>query len=164
MGMIALSKAIMVAGVAMDTYGQYAQGQALKDQANTEKQILEYNASIKERESKLALERSRAEAEKFQLQGEEFKAEQNVTLAKGGVLTSTGTPMMVMEQTAEGLEADRKMILKEGFLNQSALHQQAEGLLYESRAAKARGINMGRAGNIRTATTLLSGIQRLGAK
>lgn len=158
-----LGTMMMVGGVAMDTYGQYAQGQAMKAQANTERRILEYNASIKDREAKLALERARADARMFQEEGEAFQASQNVAIAKGGVLATTGTPRMVIEQTAENLGADRRMILKEGFLAQSALQQQAEGLRYEARAAQARGKNIGRAFTIRAGQSLLTGLHRLGA-
>lgn len=156
-----MAEMVVLTGAVMDTYGQYMQGKALQDQAKTEADILNYNAKIKDREADLALERARAEADKFKSEGDVFKAEQNVALAKGGVLTTTGSPQMVIEQTAFNINEDRKMILREGFLSQSALFQQGEGLRYEARAAKARGANIRQANNIRTITTGLSATKRV---
>ena len=154
---------MFIAGTAMQVVGQFQQGQALKDQAETEQDILNYNASIKDREAKAAEERGRAEALKFQREGQELQGRQNVALAKGGVLTSSGSPALLMEDTANNLEIDRQSILREAFLNRSTLEQQAEGLRYEGRAARARGRNLKTASDIKTATTLLGGFKGFAA-
>ena len=158
---VGLAFGMMATGVALDTLGQYNQGRALKQQAEAEKDILDFNAQIKDREAKAALDRARAEAAVFQREGEELQGRQQVALAKGGVLTSTGTPMFVMEDTARELEADRMSILREGFLAQSTKEQEAEGLRFEGRAARARGRNLKLGSDLRTATTGLSGARSL---
>ena len=61
-----MAAAVFIAGAAISAYGQFQQGQAIQDQAEAEQDILNYNASIKDKEAKAALERGRAEALKFQ--------------------------------------------------------------------------------------------------
>ena len=92
-----------------------------------------------------------------------MQGRQNVALAKGGVLTSSGSPALLMEDTANNLEIDRQSILREAFLNRSTLEQQGEGLRYEGRAARARGRNLKTASDIKTATTLLGGFKGFAA-
>ena len=125
-------------------------------QAEAEQDILDYNASIKDREAKAAAERGRAEALKFQREGEQLQGAQQVAIAKGGVLSSTGSPALLMETTADTLEQDRQSILREGFLAQSTLEQEGEGLRFQGRAAKARGQNARTASYIKTGSSLLS--------
>jgi len=158
MGMPAL---LMVAGTGISAYGQYQQGQALYDQAKTEQKILDYNASIKDKEADLALQRSRAQAQQFKEEGDQVLASQNVAIAKGGVLSSSGTPSLLMETTADTLDADRRSILAEGFINKSFLNSEAEGLRYQGRAALSRGKNLRTASYINVGTTLLTGFTKM---
>jgi len=132
---------MLIAGTAMTAVGQIQQGYAAEAEGKAQQEIMNYNASLKEREAAAELARSREEARQFQLQGEEFKGQQQVTLAKGGVLTSQDTPAMLMETTAMNLDADRRRILEEGFLAESFRKSEAEGLRYQGRAAYARGKN-----------------------
>ena len=155
--------ALFIAGTAVQAYGQYQQGEAFKQQGETEQEILDYNASIKDREADAALERNRAEALRFQREGEELQGKQRVALAKGGVLTSSGSPALLMEDTARNLDIDRMSILREGFLAKSSLQQEAEGIRYQGRAADRRGTNLRTASRIKTATTLLGGFKSFAA-
>jgi len=132
---------LMLAGTAMSAYGQIQQGYAAEAEGKAQQEIMNYNAQLKEREAAAELARKREEARQFQLQGEEFKGQQQVTLAKGGVLTSQDTPALLMETTAMNLDADRRRILEEGFLAESFRKSEAEGLRYQGRAAYARGKN-----------------------
>ena len=148
--------AVFIAGTAMQAIGQYNQGRALKDQAEAEQDILNFNADIKDREAKAQLERSRAEALRFEREGEQLQGRQQVALAKGGVLSSTGTPALLMETTADTLDQDRMSILREGFLAQATKEQEAEGLRFQGRAARSRGRNMKTASDLSIGTSLLT--------
>jgi hypothetical protein len=147
---------LAVMGAGVTAYGKYQQGKAAEAQAEAEQDILNYNATLKERQAAAELERSRAEARRFQREGEALTAEQVTGFAKGGVLTQ-GTPALVLETTAQELEADRMAILREGFLAESFRRSEAEGLRYEGRAARARGRNIRRGSTLAAAGTLLTG-------
>jgi hypothetical protein len=151
---------LVALGVGVQAYGQYQQGKAAEDQANTEQEIYEYNATLKDRQAKLELERARIQALRFRKEGEAFKGAQNVAIAKGGVLTQ-GTPALVIEETAQALESDRRLILKEGFLAQSFRLSEAENLRYLGRAARARGKNLLKGYKLSAIGTLLTGVGKL---
>lgn len=149
---------LLIAGVGIQAYGQYQQGKAAEAQGKAEQAILNQNAALKERQAAAELERSRAEALRFEKEGEALLGTQQVRLAKGGVLTTAGTPALLLELTAQELEADRLQILKEGFLEESFRKSEAAGLRFEGRAAKARGKNIKRASRFAAAGSLLTGI------
>ena len=92
-----LAVPLLIAGAGVQAYGQYQQGQAAEAQGKAEQEILEYNAKLKEREAAAELERARAEAIAFGKEGEALLGTQQVSLAKGGVLTQAGTPALLLE-------------------------------------------------------------------
>ncbi len=143
-GSFALAPALLTAGIATTALGTIQAGRAAQAQGELEQEILNQNAKLKEREGEAELRRSRAEAERFRKEGEALQGTQQVGLAKGGVLTSEGTPALLLETTAQELEADRMLILKEGFLAQSFRESEAENLRFQGRAAKATGKNRAR--------------------
>ena len=146
MGWIAI--AAQVAGTVMQYQAQRQQakgyesmGDAAAQQGLMEQQILDQNAKLKERQAAAELVRSREEARQFGREGEALLAGQQVALAKGGVLTSSGSPTNLLEYTANELENDRMNILREGFLAQSFALSEAENLKYQGRVAVVRGLN-----------------------
>ncbi len=156
--MATLAVVAIAAGAGVTAYGQYQQGKAAEAQGKAEQQILEYNAKIKERQAAAELERARAEAIRFGKEGEALLATQQVQIARGGVLATTGTPFQLAEETEEELLADRMMILREGLLAESFRISEAEGLRFEGRAAKARGKNIKRGATLAAGATILSGV------
>ena len=149
---------LMIAGAGLQAYGQLQAGKAAAEQGKQEQMLLEHNAKLKEREGEAELARSRAEALRFQKEGEALQGTQNVKLAKGGVLATEGTPALLLEQTAQELDADRMSILEEGFLNRSFRLSEAEGLRFEGRSARARGRNARIASRYQAAGTILGGL------
>lgn len=153
---------LIIVGAGLMAYGEYQQGQAAKAQGETEQELLNYNAKLKEREADAERERARLAAEQFGKEGEALLGTQQVQLAKGGVLTTIGTPALLLEETALNLNKDRLTILKEGYLAGSFRESEAEGLRYQGRAAKAAGINTARGANLQAAGTLLTGFGSAG--
>ncbi len=152
----------IVGGTVLQAAGQIRAGKAAEAQAEAEQEILNQNAKLKEREAAAERERSRAEALRFEKEGEALLGTQQVKLAKGGVLTGIDTPALLLELTAQELEADRMEILKTGFLAESFRLSEAENLRFQGRAAKARGINLKRASRFAAGGTLLTGIGAAG--
>jgi hypothetical protein len=146
---------VMAGATAVQYYGQMqqakasesqakayeAQGAAAAAQGRAEQEILNYNAAIKDREAAAELEKAKEEARRFELEGKAFVGTQKVTISRGGVLSSTGTPSLLIAETEQNLKADKMNIIKEGYLSESYRKSEAEGLRYEGRAAAARGLN-----------------------
>ncbi len=162
MGLATIAVVAIAAGAGVQAYGQYQQGKAAEAQGKAEQQILEHNAKLKEREADAERKRARVAAEQFELEGEALLGTQQVGFAKGGVLTTEGTPALVLEETAQALNIDRMRILEEGFLAGSFRESEAEGLRFQGRAAKARGKNIKRAQTLAAGGTILTGIGTAG--
>ncbi len=150
------------AGAGIQAFGAIQEGKAAEAQGRAEQDILEQNAALKRREAAAELERARAEARRFGKEGEVLQAKQRVGFAKGGVLATTDTPALVLEETAQELEADRMSILREGFLSESFRLSEAANLQFQGRAAKARGENIKRASRFKAAGSILSGVGQAG--
>jgi hypothetical protein len=139
--------ATSVAGTVAQFSAQRESARAYDDQADAavaeaqmNQQILEQNATLKEREAATRLEARRDEARRLQLEGERIEGAQNVGFAKGGVLSS-GSPINVLEQTASELDADRRNILKRGFLERQFGLAEASNLRYQGQMELVRGEN-----------------------
>ncbi len=162
MGLATIAVVAIAAGAGVQAYGQYQQGKAAEAQGKAEQQILEHNAKLKQREADAERQRARVAAEQFELEGEALLGTQRVGFAKGGVLTTEGTPALVLEETAQALNIDRMRILEEGLLAGSFRESEAEGLRFQGRAAKARGKNIKRGQTLAAGGTILTGIGTAG--
>ncbi len=149
---------LIIAGASVSAYTAYESGQQGKRDAKAQQDLAEYNATLKERQAAAELERAQEEARQFGKEGEALLATQQVTLAKGGVLTTVGTPALLLEETAQELEADRLAILKEGYLAESFRLSEAEGLKFGGRVAKARGAATARGGKFAAIGSILTGL------
>lgn len=140
---IALDAALLVAastGIAATSAYQTGKQQ----EANAER-----NAQIMRNQ---ALEEERAAlygATQLAREGRRLRGRQRVLLSKAGVL-GAGTPLLLMKQTAEELQADIGMIMRGGRVRGSFLRQKAGITL-------AGGRDLARAGMIGAGTALLSG-------
>ncbi len=144
-------------GAGVQAFGAIQQGRAAEAQGKLDQQIADQNALLKERQAALEVERAREEARIFGREGEALLGTQQVALAKGGVLTSIGTPAFLLEETERELELDRRAILKEGFLAESFRLSEAENLRFGGRVAKARGKNLRRASTFGAVGSILTG-------
>jgi len=153
---------LIIAGTAMGAHSQYEAGQQAKRDAKAQQELAEYNAKLKERQAEAERERAQEEARQFEKEGERLLGTQQVQLAKGGVLTGIGTPALLLEETAQELEADRLRILKEGYLAESFRKSEAEGLRFGGRIAKARGAAAAKAGTFKAAGSILTGVGTAG--
>lgn len=141
---------------------QVQAGRAAKAQAETESDIAAYNARLKEAEAKAEQESAAAAAAQFAKEAEALTARQRVLFAKGGVEPTRGTPLSVVVKTAEELEADRLMILREGMI--SGAQRRAEANIFRMRggAARARGRAAVRGARLAAGGTILSSVGEVG--
>lgn len=130
------------AGSGMQAYGSYQQGKS-------EEALNKYNAEVSRRQATAAELQASAEAKRQQRATKAEQARQRVLLAKSGI-TTEGTPLMLLEQSAANAEMDRQMILREGNIQADQFRSQATMDRMRAKAAK-------RAGTMGAASSLLSG-------
>lgn len=148
----------IVVGGSIQAYGAYQQGQAAEEEAKAQQNILNYNALLKEKEAKAEEERAREEARQFKLEGLGLLGTAAVGYAKGGVLTTMGTPELQIKDMRANLDADRLRILKEGYLASSFRESEAAGLRYEGLTARVKGANLKTAYRYQAAGSILTSI------
>jgi hypothetical protein len=131
--------ALLIAGAAISAGGAIQQGAAAAQQAKLQQDILEQNAKLAERQAKAEREAAEDAAQVFEKEGKRITGAQRVAFARGGVLATEGTPLLVLAETVQDLEEDRLNILREGYLRGSFRESEAFGLRYQGAAARARG-------------------------
>jgi hypothetical protein len=154
--------ALLAAGTATAAVGQYQQGKAAEAQSESEQDILNYNARLKEEEAEDMREAARREADKFAEEGRRLMGTQKVRLARGNVLSAEGAPALLLEETALELDLERLDILKSGFKRAGYAESEAAGLRFEGKSARARGKNLKRGATLAAGGTLLSGMGQAG--
>ena len=152
---------LLIAGTATAVVGQIQQGKAAAAQGKTEQEILNFNAAQKIKEAEEIRAAAQEEAIKFAREGRRLKGAQRVAIARGGVL-AVGTPALLLEETAQELEADRLAILEQGFLRGEFAESEAFALSFAGVSAKARGKAAKRGAQLAAAGTLLTGLGEVG--
>ncbi len=147
----------LIVGGSLTAASQIQQGRAARAQGRTQNEIAQRNALLAERQAEAEQQAAVAAARKQEREGKAFKGRQRAAIAKSGVL-ARGTPLSVIVETAENLEADRLTILREGAISASQRRGQADVLRFQGAAAKERGKAAGRAANLAAAGTILTTI------
>ena len=157
-GLEALIVPLLIGSAAVGTYGAIQAGRAADAQSQSEQDILNFNAEQKLKEAEDQREAAREEAARFAKEGQRLRATQKAAIAKGGVLSTVGTPALLLEETAQELEADRLAILRQGFLKGEYAESEAFGLRFQGTSARARGKNIKRGSALQATGTLLTGL------
>jgi len=140
--------ALMAAGTAISAYGAYQQGKM-------QKQLYEYNAQVAEQNSKLAQDKAAYDKEQLKRKYRKIAGSQRVAYAKGGVDSSTGTPLFVQEELAMLTEEDILM-------TQYNADLKSRGYTVEAAQARYTGAAAYQAGKTRAMGTLLTGAGQTG--
>ena len=146
---------LIIAGGVLTATSQIQQGRAARQQGRTQEAIAQRNALLAERQAEAEQQAAVEAARQQEREGKALKGKQRATIAKAGVLTR-GTPLSVIVETAETLDADRLTILREGAISAAQRKGQAGILRAQGAAAKARGKATGRAANLAAAGTILT--------
>lgn len=157
-GLEVLIVPLLIAGTGIAVAGQIQAGKAAEAQAKSEQDILNFNAEQKIKEAEAEREAARVAAKKFEERGRRLLGTQRVALAKGGVLSTVGTPALLLEETAQELEAERIDILTEGFARAQFRVSEAVGLRFQGVSARARGKALKRGAQLAATGTLLTGL------
>ena len=141
MALAAIPAILGVVGGGVQAYGAYQQASYESDMAN-------YNASVKEAEAKQVQNETRERLRRQRTENSQFKDSQRAAFAKAGI-TSTGTPLSVMSQTAADLELAALDTAYQGESERQSLMQEAA-----VNRINAKQIKRGR--NIKLGTDVLS--------
>ena len=153
--------ALVVAG-SVQAYSSVQEGRAARQAGKDQQAIAERNALLSERQAEAEQQAAAYAALQQEREGKALKGKQRAAYAKAGVL-SRGTPLSVLVETAENLEANRLNILREGAISAAQAKGQAGVYRAQGSAAKARGKAAGRAANLSAFGTILSTVGTVGA-
>lgn len=152
--------ALLIASAAISAGSAIQQGAATAEQAKQQQKILEQNALLAERQAQAERDAAIDTAQKFEKEGRRLTGAQRAAFARGGVLTSEGTPLLVIEETMQELEEDRINILREGFLRGEFRESEAFGKRFQGAAARARGKAAQRGSILAAGGSILTGASR----
>ncbi len=158
------SAALLIAGAAISAGSAIQQGAAAAEQSRAEQKILEQNALLAERQAQAERDAAADVAQKFEKEGRRLTGAQRAAFARGGVLATEGTPLLVIEETLAELEEDRINILREGFLRGEFRESEAFGLRFRGEAARARGRSAQRGSVLSAGGSILTGASRVRAR
>ena len=147
----------LIVGAIFGTVGAIQQGHAAEAQGRAEQEILDFNAAQKMKEAEERRKAASEESRKFAEEGKRRRGTLRVGVPRAGVLTE-GTPALLLEETAQELEADRLAILEQGFLEGEYAESQAYAQRFAGASARARGKNIKRGSYLAASGTLLTGI------
>lgn len=140
----------------MSAYGAYQQGVDAKAQARQQAAFAEYNAKVAqqnaEAERKAAMEASKQHRRKAQ----QIMSRNRAILGKSGV-AETGSPLLVMEDTANQLAMEEKNILERGYARSNAYKSQSILDTMKAGAYKQQGDTAYKAGLIGAGSSILTG-------
>ena len=145
----------LAVGGGLQAISTIQQGRAAREQGEMQAAIAARNALLAERQAEAEQQAAAAEAKIQREEGEALLARQRALFAKAGV-EFRGTPLSVVVETAEKLEADRLTILREGAISAVQRRGQADILRLQGEAARRRGRATGRASVLATSGTILS--------
>ncbi len=115
---------LLIVGGALTAKSRIEQGRAARQAGETQEAIGQRNALLAERQAEAEQQAAVEAARKQEREGEVLKGRQRAVIAKSRVLTR-GTPLSVIVETAENLEADRLNILREGAISAAQRKAQA---------------------------------------
>jgi len=146
---------MIIAGGVTTAVSQVQAGRAARAAGKTQEAIAQRNALLAERQAEAEQQAAVEAARRQEREGKALKGRQRAAIAKAGVQVR-GTPLSVLVETAEILEAERLTILREGII--SAEQRRAEAGIFRARgaAARARGVAAARAGTLAAAGTILT--------
>ena len=143
-----IAMALQIGGALFGAYGQIQQGKAAKRAA-------EYNAAVQRNQAIAARQKAEFDADRQRQVAAAQRSQARAGFAKGGVALE-GTPLLVLESSAEQAELDAQTILYGG---------EVQGTGYEAQAglSELEGASAQQAGYIGAGTTLLTGAGKAGS-
>ena len=153
----------LIVGGGLTAVGKIQEGRAARAAGKTQAEIAARNALLAERQAEAEQQAAITAARQQEREGEALTGAQRAAIAKAGVVGGRGTPLALLVETAEILEAERLTILREGIISASQLRQQAGIFKAQGAAAKAKGEAASRASVLAAGGTILTTVGTVGA-
>lgn len=122
--MTGIETALMVAGTALSAVGTIAQGSAASRQAQAQAEAAAYNQAVQRAQAETERDQANIEAQLRRREGERLQAAQRARIAGAGV-TTEGSPLLVMQDTAAQAEENAIRTIYGGEQRARALEQGA---------------------------------------
>lgn len=153
--------ALVAAGVGMQAYSAYAEGQAASDDARAQARITAYNAAVSERNARAVEMKTTFDQVRQAQRGRRIMGSLRAKLGASGALMDEGAPLSLQADQLMELELENALIGYEGSNEASKLR--AEGALstYQGNIFRQKAKNAETAGLIGTGSTLLSGFGKM---
>lgn len=159
----AVAATTAVVGIGIGAFATIEQGRAAERQGDFQSKIAARNAEQARRDAEGKRQAAAEAAVQRERRGRELKGKQVAGFAKAGV-SLRGSPLSVLVQTAQDIEADRLTILREGAIASSTDEFRAGIIEAEGSAAKARGKAAKRGSVLSAVGGAASGIGSVGLK
>ena len=124
---------LSLAGTGISAYAQYRSSIAQAEAAKTQS-LLDLNRAEEVRR------RARVRSDIFEQEGVEFQAKQATTLVEKGIDPSSGTALLLLEDTANRIKEQLIMSEKEAAFDEYAARLNAQQLFEEARDMEINGI------------------------
>lgn len=119
--------AVVVAGVGASAIGSYQQSKAAKNAAKYNAAVSRNNAILAERQAKDRITQGKQEENTFRKQLSQLKGKQRSIYAGSGIVVDEGTPLDILEETAELGEIDAFTIRRNAEREAYGYKVQAQG-------------------------------------
>lgn len=144
-----ITLALLAASTATTIYTQQAQAKSQEQAANYNNALAQRDAALREREAAEASQRQRIENRRH-------LARIRLSLANSGTLTTTGTPLAIIGETAGNLELGIRDAKRRTDMESAAMRQQGIMGLWEASQAQS-------AANLSSIATGLKGLSSAGS-
>ena len=129
---------LMIAGTVVSVAGAIQQSNMIKQQAEAQAQISEYNAAQKEVEAQQNLEGSKLEEIRLARMARLFKGEQVAKMGMSGT-EFTGSSIEVLGDIAYQTKMDRELLLRSGTIAGQQSRAEAEADRFQARWSRLYG-------------------------
>lgn len=142
-----------IASLGIQLFGSAKSAQQQQAAGETSQQIGEFNAQIAEQNAALARSQAAVEEARVRKSAEAFKGKQKAAFTASGVDPGTGSPLLVLADTAREAEIEALNVRRRGEIQATGFEQEAVG-------ERFTGAQAVKAGSTGAKATILSGAGR----
>ena len=157
-----VSIGFLIVSSVLQIKSQIDQGKAAESAGEFQAEIAARNAEEARKQAEGQRQAAAEAAIGAERRGKSFKAKQRAMFAKSGV-ELRGSPLSVLVETAQDIEADAATIRREGAIRASSLEAEAGIITAQGSAAKARGSAAKRASVLSAVGTGIGTVGTVGA-
>lgn len=152
-----IETAIIIAATAAAAASQVQAGMAASAESKSQENLARYNAQVQEREAQAIEQKTALEQRRAVEESERRRSTMLAGMGGAGVVTTSGTPLLVQAKQAAEDELGVSMIGYEGATQASRARSQGQIDLMEGKIARQRGKNQAMGSYIGAGSSVVSG-------